>query len=193
MRLPTNGSSFDHQVQFYESDDFICEIVADYVVTGLQSAQSLVLVVTDQHRSKISRLLASSAFFDAAASNIHWFDARQLLSMFMDGAFPNANQFKSYMGRVLEESRTGHGYAPIRVYDELVDLLALGSNLEAAVRLEQLWNELGATSAFSLLCAYTNRNFHCGAQWGHLDRICNQHKLLRFDNGIPFEDQEKSA
>lgn len=46
------------------------------------------------------------------------------------------------------------GYATVRAFGEMVDILNRRGNLAAAIRLEELWNELLAAERIALLCAY---------------------------------------
>ena len=48
---------------------------------------------------------------------------------------------------------------PIRIYGEMVAVLWAQGNTRGAIRLEELWNELAATYAFSLLCGYPMSGF----------------------------------
>ncbi|MGH7300902.1 MAG: ATP-binding protein, partial [Candidatus Rokuibacteriota bacterium] len=61
-------------------------------------------------------------------------------------------RFSELIGGVLARaSRDGRG---LRVFGEMVGLLLSRGQAAAAIRVEDLWNELGATRAFRLLCAY---------------------------------------
>jgi signal transduction histidine kinase len=51
------------------------------------------------------------------------------------------------------------GKVPARVFGEMVAVLCAAGNPEAALHLEQLWNELARHHAFSRLCAYPMRVF----------------------------------
>lgn len=68
------------------------------------------------------------------------------------------------------------------MYGEMVNLLWEKGNLSAALRLEQLWNELGKTHSFALHCSYAMDIFdpatHCccaleGVQHSHIIPVEN--------------------
>jgi hypothetical protein len=42
----------------------------------------------------------------------------------------------------------------VRAYGEMVDILWQAGNRDAAIRLEEYWNELAKLQTFSLFCAY---------------------------------------
>ncbi len=57
----------------------------------------------------------------------------------------------------------------------MVDILWKGGNPEGAIRLEDLWNELAAINALSLLCGYSMANFAGDTHGGHFQEICARH------------------
>jgi MEDS: MEthanogen/methylotroph, DcmR Sensory domain len=86
---------------------------------------------------------------------------------------------------VLEAMRRA-GYEVIRGFGEMVDILNRGGNLAAAIRLEELWNELLAVERISLLCAYAVDAFDRGEYAETLPRIGGVHSHL-----MPVEDGER--
>ncbi|GBL45556.1 hypothetical protein SFMTTN_1366 [Sulfuriferula multivorans] len=71
----------------------------------------------------------------------------------------------------------------VRVYGEKVNLLWQKNKLDAAIRLEEFWNELSQQLNFSRLCTYTMDNLDPGVYEGSLERICKCHSHL-----IPTEN-----
>jgi hypothetical protein len=112
-------------------------------------------------------------------SQVRWLDAYDALAAFMDGATPDPDRFVKHVGSVLEAMRTGH--KPIRAFGEMVDLLLQEGNPEGAIRLEELWNHLGQSYGFSLLCAYNMGNLYREQRWRYFEKICDQH--ARLDQG----------
>ena len=73
----------------------------------------------------------------------------------------------------------------------MVDLLWRRGEREAAIRLEEFWNDLAGLQTFSLLCAYYMDNLDQAAYSGPLDCICRVHSHLiaardskRFDEAV---------
>jgi PAS domain S-box-containing protein len=63
----------------------------------------------------------------------------------------------------------------------MVSLLWTEGKVEAAVRLEQLWNELAKKHSFSLRCAYPVANFHGEENAQPLMRVCAEHSTVMLD------------
>jgi hypothetical protein len=60
----------------------------------------------------------------------------------------------------------------------MVDLLWTDGNGEAAMRLEQLWNQLGTMLSFTLFCAYSLERFSQPENQQAFLEICNAHSQM---------------
>ena len=167
-----------HMVQFYDDDAFLVDGVADYLATGLRGGQSTVVIATTAHRRDFVHRLALRGL-DAEAATVEgrltMLDARDLLRTFMVDSMPDAQRFFTRMGCVLSQTASASADPCVRAYGEMVDLLWKDGNTPAAVRLEELWNELAESHTFSLLCAYSMDNFDRADHQGSFAAICRQH------------------
>jgi hypothetical protein len=165
----------DHRVQFYESDSFLCEAVSKFVHQGLSDGLPIIVLATDQHWQTIGQRLNTAGYDVAGAcrrGQIIAEDAHSVLERIMVGSMPDDNLFRSHIGGMIESSlRTGRA-TKVHAYGELVDLLWRAGNSNAALRLEDLWNELAETYDFRLLCGYGMGNFYMEAHAEGLRRVC---------------------
>src|SRR6267143_937207 len=69
----------------------------------------------------------------------------------------------------------------------MVDTLWREGQPQAAIRLEELWSDLGRARPFSLLCAYVMGNFFKEAHCEPFARICKAH-----DHVVPAESYSES-
>ncbi len=167
-----------HGVQFYESERFLAGVVADYLADGLADGRPLLAIVSRPRRVAVSRRLATRGVDVAAAREgglLTWLDARKALSSFMDGPMPDHDRFRAAMGLALDRGRGAHPHAALRAYGEMVDLLCRDGNTEAALCVEELWNELATAHGFSLLCAYDIGHFAGSEHGSRFREICGQH------------------
>ena len=74
----------------------------------------------------------------------------------VDGT-PDPHRFAETVGPVIRTARTGD--RRVLAFGEMVALLWAEGNREAAIRLEQLWNDLARRETFALLCAYPISHF----------------------------------
>lgn len=172
-------SSGDHFVQVYKDEAFLFEAVAEYAGTGLRRGEGVVIVATPSHRAAIVQELEANGL--AAADTLErgqllFLDADKTLARFTPGGMPEWQSFRALIGGVIAKLRLE--YPKVRVYGEMVDLLWQRGEREAAIRLEEFWNDLAGLQTFSLLCAYCMDNLDQAAYSGPLDCICRVHSHL---------------
>jgi signal transduction histidine kinase len=102
-------------------------------------------------------------------------DARETLARFMVDGLPDAALFDEVVGGLVARARTHGCHAPLRAYGEMVDMLWRDGNPRAAIRLEELWNDLGKRHSFALLCGYLMDNFVAEAHGEGFQRVCDTH------------------
>jgi signal transduction histidine kinase len=158
LDVPRNVESIDdhgHLVQFYESDTFLAESVRDFMVPGLERGEAVVIVATKEHRQAIDQLLEATDFDLQAFRNEGRYvllDAAETLSRFLVDGEPEPALFSAAVGsQVASAAEKGTG---VRIFGEMVALLWEDGNVAAALRLEELWNDLAERLPFALLCGY---------------------------------------
>jgi len=172
--LDTDSGHF-HGVQFYNDSDNLCRIVGDFIGEGLEQSNLAVVIATPDHTTRIESCLRHrGADVDALKSQGHLvtLEANETLELFMADGMPNPGAFRRTLKQILTDVRRGREHCTIRAYGEMVDLLWKEGREAAAIRLETLWNQLGSTHDFALLCGYSMGNFYKGAA---LDGIKSRH------------------
>jgi signal transduction histidine kinase len=166
-------------VQFYDSEAYLAAAVSDFLAAGLRSGQPVLAIATPDHREAFTlRLKSKGLDVDRATQSgqLTMLDAGETLLSFMADSVPDAHRFQRALGDVLAKSVCGTNHSVTRAYGEMVDVLWKEGNVEGAIRVEQLWNELAATHSFSLLCAYGMGNFQKEAHSPGFEAICRQHE-----------------
>jgi len=156
----------EHSVHFYDDDRRLLDEVSAFLSTGLLAGQSVVLIATDAHCEALKpRLEASGVDVDGACfrGRLTLLDADETLDTFMVDGMPDADLFRATVGGVVEKRLRASGPAGLRAFGEMVDVLWRRDQIDAALRLEDLWNELAAENSFSLLCAYSMGHFYGGS------------------------------
>lgn len=189
LKAPTLG---DHIVQVYQDEEFLAEAVGEYVGTGLRQDEGLIIIATPRHSRAFERQLERNGLDPAKAiaqGQLKFFDADAMLAKFMRDGMPDWNAFHAVLGALIAELRLQ--YPTVRAYGEMVDILWQKGERDAAIRLEQYWNELGKLQTFSLFCAYFLDNLDAGAYGGPLECVCKVHTHLipardyaRFDDAV---------
>jgi signal transduction histidine kinase len=165
-------------VQFYDRDEHLHEVVTRYVAEGLEAGDPIVVIATDvNRRALVSRLVKLG--FDVAAyserDQLIFVEAHEALASFMVNGLPDRERFRSAVLPALERSRVAAGRDRVRAYGEMVNVLWREGHGEAAIALEELWNELAETESLSLLCAYGMSGFEGLNEAAGFDRVCALH------------------
>ncbi|GJH10013.1 MEDS domain-containing protein [Caballeronia novacaledonica] len=171
-------SMCNHAVQFYENDWFLCERVANFIHEAAQAGEPTLVIVTRAHREEIERVLGKTRDLASASttgpSDVVWLDAEATLDTLLIEGWPNATRCESVLGTLID-TLSGNGRVPVRAFGEMVAILCARGESGAALRLEQLWNDLARKHAFSLLCAYPTRVFKGSEEARAFHAICSAH------------------
>jgi len=113
----------------------------------------VIVVATPSHRQLLNDGLGEDVLYEARASGRYMeLDAAETLRRIMRSGYPDPDLFQMVVGTPILRSAAKYGH--IRAYGEMVGLLWNEGNAAAALRLEDLWNELQQRIAFPLLCSY---------------------------------------
>jgi signal transduction histidine kinase len=167
-----------HLVQFYEAEEFLHGVVADYLAEGIAAGEAAVVIATPEHREGFAAALRTRGFDPDSLVQMRrltMLDARQTLNAFMAGGMPDRACFHAAMSAALAAASQGGIAGGVRAYGEMVDVLWRDGRPQAAIRLEELWNELAETRAFTLLCAYPMSNFDQESDAALFEHVCRAH------------------
>ena len=179
----------EHFVQFYEADAFLISSLGGFVGAGLAEGDACIVVATVAHRDALDARLRTDGFdLDAARACGQYvsLDASEMLSRFMSGGLPDANRFSEVVEGVV--ARAAAGGRRVRIFGEMVALLWAEENYDAAIRLEEFWNELHKARPFTLFCAYPMCGFGGEARARGLGDVCTSHARV-----IPAESYSAIA
>ncbi|HEV7374246.1 MAG TPA: ATP-binding protein [Pyrinomonadaceae bacterium] len=175
----THMSESDHFVQFYETDGFLLNSLNGFVGAGLSAGEAVIVVATKEHRAGLEELLKASSLdvFTARATGQYVsLDAGETLSKFMVDGQPEPELCAEIIGSIIK--RAAEGRPRVRIFGEMVALLWAEGNCDAAIRLEELWNNLGKIHPFSLFCAYTMNGFNGEEFVERLGNVCAGHSRV---------------
>ncbi|MDQ2937196.1 MAG: ATP-binding protein [Acidobacteriota bacterium] len=153
-------SDTEHFVQFYEADGFLLNSLSGFIGTAINSGDAALVVATPAHRDGLDELLQANGLDVTGARKCGQYvalDAADMLSKFMVDGAPEPSRFKEVIGGVIASVTDRR--SRVRAFGEMVALLWAEGNYTAAMRLEELWNDLQKAHSFSLFCAYPMNAF----------------------------------
>jgi hypothetical protein len=175
----------DHLVQLYTSDDALVSTVARFIEHGIVDAAAVIAVATAAHwTAVVTRLRAGGMDVAAlqARGQLIVLDAYGALARLLRDGLPDREAMRDVIMPAIATARAA-GYETIRTFGEMVDILNRRGSLAAAIRLEELWNELLEAERIALLCAYAIDPFDRAAYTTTLPSIGRVHSHL-----MPVED-----
>jgi PAS domain S-box-containing protein len=191
-----NSAAFsvrEHLVQFYEDDEFLAGAVAKFLGEGVAAGDVLIVIATIAHLERFLRRLELDGFDVAgmrAFGQLIELDADQTLAKLMRAGEPDPALFEAEIGSLIA-TRAAAGTGQVRAYGEMVDILWRDGQRKAALRLEELWNDLQSRHSFRLLCAYAMASFY--KQPAGLQCVCATHTHVLETNASNPEQMDASA
>jgi diguanylate cyclase (GGDEF)-like protein len=173
-----------HSVQFYEDDTFLIKGLSDFVGSALAAGDTAIAIATGEHLARVEKSLKARGLLDAEANALRGqyirLDADLALPLFLEDGLPDELRFRDTIGNViLDASETHEG--KLFVFGEMVALLWAHPHSpapirrDAAVYVEQYFNNLLSHFSFTLVCAYPLSAFPSAADTGAFHEVCSLH------------------
>jgi DNA-binding NarL/FixJ family response regulator len=172
-----------HEVQFYSDDALLLDTYAGFIAVALKSGRAAIAIISQSHSHGIlSRLKAQGLDIDAATQlgTYVQLDASKMLAAFMVNGMPDTARFFPVVGGLIEAAakaarQQDHG---VVVCGECSPHLWAEGKADAAIRVEQLFDELGKTFGMDILCGYALSSFHDKEDEHVFQRICAEHSAV---------------
>ncbi len=167
----------EHLMQLFDDARSRAETVAEFLFEGWQRGEPLLVVARPETWARTSReLVARGCPVDEVISSARLvvLDAAATLEPILRNGQPVAERFRTQVSAVVNRMHAESG-SPLRIYGEMVDILAAQGEFAAAHALEPLWNDLGASCSFTLLCGYASGHFGDARTTNVLRAICKEH------------------
>lgn len=182
-----------HAVQFYEEDGILLDALSRFIGTALGAGDAAIVIATQEHREGLVQRLTARGLDTAKAVKQGRYiplDAAETLSKLIVDGLPDEALFADLIGGLAARAKAAAEgeQPPIAIFGEMVALLWADCKVEAAIRLEQLWNDLAKTHSFSLCCAYPMSGFYREQHGEPFLRICAEHSAV-----IPSESYTSLA
>ena len=172
-----------HEVLFYSDDTVLLDSVTRFIAAALKAGNAAIVLATKSHRdSLLQRLKAEGLDTDGALQHGTYIslDAADTLSTIMVNDLPDRVQFFRCIGGLIEATaKAAKSEQPqVVVFGEAVALLKAEGKADAAIRFEQLGNDLARTHNVAILCAYPLSSFHGDEDEHVFQGICAEHSAV---------------
>jgi signal transduction histidine kinase len=198
LPLP-DGRGHDHRghvAQFYADDAFLIKSISRFIGRALGAGDCAIVVATPEHREALAGSLKRRGLNVARITEHGRYvalDAAEALSKFMIDGWPDAASFADAMGGLIVRTKAMSQGRERRlaVFGEMVSLLCVQGKLDAALHLEQLWNNLARVHSFALHCGYRMKDFYREDHGDLFSRICEEHSaVIPCESYAPLGNEE---
>ena len=185
-----------HLVQFYENDRFLINGLADFIGSALSAGDKGIVIATRHHLDQLEKTLAQRGLLgEEHRHNYIPLDANHMLPLFMASGLPDQTRFHEAIGNVVIQASDAHE-GDVYIFGEMVALLCAGEYChvhtvgkhQAAIHVENYFNELQQLHPFTLLCAYPLSAFPHGDDRAMFSEVCRLHTDV-----LPAENLDMDA
>jgi DNA-binding NarL/FixJ family response regulator len=173
----------NHEVAFYCDDQSLLDGFALFAGSVLKTGKAAIVLATERHREALlARLQSSGLDMSTAIEQGRYvaLDPAETLSLFMVDGLPDPSRFRKAAVDLIVKTADSVGGDTSRVAacGECAPTLWQSGNAEAAVRLEQLWDEIGKSYGVQIFCGYLLASFQGGIGSFVFERICREHSAV---------------
>ena len=172
-----------HEVFFYTDDSLVLDRFARCLSAALSAGGAAIFIGTATHRIKIlERLHAANPDTRTAIRQGRYvgLNAAEFISNFMASEMPDPDRFLKIVDDLVVAMRKGATQERLRVSacGECAHSLWVQGKADAAIRLEELWNQIAKTHNVDILCGYSIESLRCEEDSYTFRRICEEHSAV---------------
>ena len=172
-----------HGAHFYSDDASLLDGFTQFIGRALEAGNAVIVVATESHRnSLLPRLQAYCSDLSSVVEEGRYiaFDAAETLStLIVDDQLDAARFLETASNLVTTAAKAAMGKHPrVAICGECEPPLWTLGKGEAAIRLEQLWNEIAERFDVDILCGYPLSSFYGEQSSEMYERICAEHAAV---------------
>lgn len=175
----TSKPRHNHAVGFYENDEFLTELVVDFVGPAIVDDETAVVIASKEHRKDF--LAALEAIHPDITGAIRrgqlvMLDVYATRRTLMPDGVLDPARFFAVVGELFAQA--SERSRPVRIFGNVVATLWEDRDTSAALALEDLWNDLAVEHPFELMCAYPLRDFSEASSDAEFRTVCERHSAI---------------
>ena len=182
-----NGAAAQHSMQLFDSRDSVADVVSGFIAEGVEAGDVVLAVMRRETWESTARRLRERGVDPAvaqASGGLTVLDATATLETFLVNGRIDQKLFEDSVGTLVWALASSD--RRLRIYGEMVDVLASRGDFRIALQLEARWNELRAETPFTLFCGYSAENFGNPKLSETLQLTCLAHSHIRTNPRDPL-------
>ena len=172
----------DHILQLFDTPDSLGNVVSAFLNEGWETGEHLLVIAKPRHWARVADRLARRGCAESEAveqGRLTVLDVHAVLPGILRGREVDIAAFHATVGALVGRLAHKSTRAGLRIYGELVEVLAEEGNYESAREVERQWNELRRHHQFTLLCGYSAAHFAGPGGAPALRSICAEHTKVQ--------------
>jgi len=168
----------NHAVQFHMNDDNFVDEAARFAGGILRSGEPIVIIGSPETRNGIAQRLSDDGTDVRSMvddGRYVEFDVRESLLQFMRGGRPDDTCIDNMVADLERDRATRWPQSRLTLFGELVSTLYREGNFEAALELEQIWENRTRNLPFFTVCHYSADCFHDPKGREFFPKVCAEH------------------
>ena len=182
-----NGAAPQHSLQLFDCRDSVADAVSGFIAEGVEAGDVVLAVMRRETWESTARRLRERGLDPAvaqASGGLTVLDAAATLETFLVNGRIDQKLFEDSVGTLVWALASSD--RRLRVYGEMVDVLASTGDFRIALQLEARWNDLRAETPFTLFCGYSAENFGNPKLSETLRLTCLAHSHIRTNPRDPL-------
>ena len=181
----------NHVVHFFDEQDALIQNASAFLAGGLLRGAPAVVIITPERGEAMKQKLREMGVDVArasAAKQLVMLDSTVTVETLLTDGMPDPQRFREVIGA--QVAAMGEIWRPFQLlaFGDMVDVLYARGDVEAAIELEALWDELAHRHGFALYCAYDAHQFSHDSHRAAFDAICRHHDLI-----VPLQEATRPA
>jgi len=172
-----------HEVRFYSNHTALLNGLAQFIKTELGEGNAVIVLATKVHQNLlVQRLQAADPNFGSALQQGRYLpmDVDETLATYMVEGVLDVARFRKESEKLVDTAaRTAIGKPPrVAACGECASTLWCRENPDAAIAVEQLWDEIARERNVKICCGYVLSNLQREREHDIYERICAQHSCV---------------
>lgn len=172
-----------HEVAFHADDDSLVDGYARFIESALKSGNAVIVVVTEAHHAGLLRRLEADGVDVTVAikqGNYVPLDAADALLRLIVNDMPDHVRCREVIGDLVMGTARGvkGKHSRVVVCGEIAPTLLYKGNVEGAIQLEHMWDEITEDYGVHTLCGYLWSAFPDRESGPIFRRICEEHSSV---------------
>jgi DNA-binding NarL/FixJ family response regulator len=178
---PRKRAPHRHEVLFYSDDTVFLDSFTRFIAAALKAGKAAIVLATKSHLDSLLQVLKTGGVdTDGALQQGTYIplDVAKTLSTFMVNDMADAARFFEVVSGLIETAAKAAKHSRVVACGECSPFLLAEGKPDAAIRLEQLWDEVATAFEVDILCGYALSSFH-GKEDEHIfQSICAEHSAV---------------